>query len=105
MRSYEVIVQPRADREIRHAHRCLASTAPAAAERWLNGVSNAVLSLEEMPHRCPLAPEAEHVGKRVRQLVYDRYRILYIVTGRHVRVLTVRHMSRPPLRRRKPPPD
>jgi plasmid stabilization system protein ParE len=105
VRFYEVIVQPRAEREIRHEHRCLESTAPAAAERWLNGISKAILSLEEMPRRCPLAPEADHFGKRIRQLVHDRYRIVFLITGRHVRVLTVRHMSRAPLRRRKPTPN
>ena len=51
MTYYEVIVQPRAEREIRQAHEYLAITSPAAAERWLNGISKAVLSLEEMPDR------------------------------------------------------
>ena len=49
MRSYEVIVQPRAEREIKQAHHVLATTAPASAERWLNGISTAILSLEDMP--------------------------------------------------------
>ncbi len=103
MTSYEVIVQPRAEREIRGTHRFLATTAPAAAERWLNGISKAILSLEEMPERCALAPEAPYVKRRVRQLIHDDYRILFVIVGRHVRVLTVRHMKRRPLRRK--PPD
>ena len=41
MRSYEVIVQPRAEREIKETHDFLATTAPASAERWLNGISKA----------------------------------------------------------------
>ncbi|HET7230099.1 MAG TPA: type II toxin-antitoxin system RelE/ParE family toxin [Longimicrobium sp.] len=98
MTSYEVIVQPRAEREIRERHRFLATTAPAAAERWLSGI----LSLEEMPERCALAPEAPHVRRRVRQLLYEEHRILFVITGRHVRVLTVRHMKRRPLRRKPP---
>jgi plasmid stabilization system protein ParE len=102
--SYEVIVQPRAEREIRDTHRFLATTAPASAERWLNGISKAILTLEDMPERCPPAPEAPHFRRRLRQLIYDRYRIVFVITGRHVRVLTVRHMSRKPLRR-KPRPD
>jgi plasmid stabilization system protein ParE len=97
---YEVIVQPRAEREIRQAHEYLAITSPAAAERWLNGISKAVLSLEEMPDRCPIAPEAVHFKRRIRQLVHGGHRILFIVTGRHVRVLTVRHLRRRPLRRK-----
>jgi plasmid stabilization system protein ParE len=100
--SYEVIVQPRAEREIRDTHRFLATTAPASAERWLNGISRAILTLEDMPKRCPFAPEAEHFRRHLRQLVYDRYRIVFVITGRHVRVLTVRHMSRKPLKRKRP---
>jgi plasmid stabilization system protein ParE len=99
---YEVIVQPRAEREIRETHRFLAITSPASAERWLNGISKAILSLEEMPERCPLAPEAPHFKRRIRHLIHDCYRILFIVTGRHVRVLTVRHTSRKPLERKRP---
>lgn len=36
MTSYEVIVQPRAERDIKETHEFLATTAPASAERWLN---------------------------------------------------------------------
>lgn len=100
MTYYEVIVQPRAEREIRQAHEYLAISSPAAAERWLNGISEAVLSLEEMPERCPLAPEAAHFKRRIRQLIHEQHRIIFVVTGRHVRVLTVRHLRRRPLRRK-----
>jgi plasmid stabilization system protein ParE len=31
---------------------------PAAAERWYRGLLEAVFSLEELPSRCPLIPEA-----------------------------------------------
>ena len=102
MTDYEVIVQPRAEREIRETHRFLATTSPASAERWLNDLSKAILSLEEMPERCPLAPEAPRFRQRIRHLVHDHHRILFIVAGRHVRVLTVRHTARKPLRRKRP---
>lgn len=102
MTYHEVIVQPRAEREIRETHRFLATTSPASAERWLNGISKAVLSLEEMPGRCPLAPEAVHFKRRIRHLIHGNHRILFFVTGRHVRVLTIRHTSRKPLKRKRP---
>ena len=101
MTHFEVIVQPRAEREIKQAHQYLATAAPSAAERWLNGISKAILSLEEMPERCPLAPESVHFKQRIRQLIHDNHRILFFVTGRHVRVLTVRHLRRRPLKRKR----
>ncbi len=102
MTDYEVIVQPRAEREIRQAYDYLAITAPAAAERWLNGISKAILSLEEMPQRCALAPESAYFKRQLRHLIHDHHRIIFVVTGRHVRVLTVRHLARRPLRRKRP---
>ena len=101
MTCFEVIVQPRAEREIRNIHGFLATTVPASAERWLNGISNAILSLEEMPERCPLAPEGVHFRKRIRHLLFEGYRIIYWIDGRHVRVLTVRHPRQRPLRRKR----
>ena len=98
MTYHEVIVQPRAEREIRNTHDFLATTAPASAERWLNGI----LSLEEMPERCPFASEAPHFMRPIRQLLYEDHRIIFWVDGRHVRVLTVRHQRQRPLRRKRP---
>jgi plasmid stabilization system protein ParE len=33
---------------------------PLAAERWWNGLIEAILSLEQMPERCPVIPEADY---------------------------------------------
>ena len=55
-----------------------------------------------MPERCPLAPEAVHFKRRIRHLIHGNHRILFFVTGRHVRVLTIRHTSRKPLKRKRP---
>lgn len=99
MTSYGVIVQPRAERDIEQAYQYLLAHAPATADRWLNGILGAILSLEEMPSRCAVAPEAAHVSRVVRHLVHDDHRIIFLVQERHVRVLTVRHSARKPLRR------
>lgn len=99
MTSYGVIVQPRAERDIEQAYHYLLSHAPATADRWLNGILEAILSLEEMPSRCAVAPESAHVSRVVRHLIHDDYRIIFLVQERHVRVLTVRHSARKPLRR------
>lgn len=102
MKYYEVIVQPRAEKDIEAVYRRLAKRSPSAAEVWMEGVLAALDSLEEMPARCPLAPEAAFFKREVRHLLYRQYRLLFVIEERHVRVITVRHASRKPLRR---PPE
>ena len=66
-----------------------------------------MLSLGEMPARCPLIPEAEEIGRDIRQLLYGKRsgirRIIFDIQeqsdeGPHVRVLRVWHGSRERLR-------
>jgi plasmid stabilization system protein ParE len=96
---YGVIVQPRAERDIEQEYRFRATQNRAAAERWLDEILEVIESLEEMPSRCPVAPESAHVDQMVRHLIHREQRIIFLVQERHVRVLTVRHAARKPLRR------
>lgn len=61
----------------------------------------AVDSLAEMPRRCGLAPEAGELGFELRQLLYGRkrgrYRILFIIERRTVKILHIHHSARQPL--------
>jgi len=54
-----------------------------AATRWYNGLMQAIYSLQEFPHRCPLAPESDVFEEEIRQLLYgkrsDTYRILFSI--------------------------
>ena len=69
--------------------------AAAAADAWYNGLLDAIFSLEELPTRCPLAPESEDIGREVRQLVYKKHRILFaVLPGEVVRVFRVWHGAR-----------
>jgi len=81
--------------------------APQAAVRWFDGLVKAVLSLEEMPRRCPQAPEAERLGVELRQLLYGKrtgvFRIVFRIYDEAqplplVRVIAIRHGSRDRLR-------
>ncbi|HEX6746447.1 MAG TPA: type II toxin-antitoxin system RelE/ParE family toxin [Longimicrobium sp.] len=96
---YGVIVQPRAERDIEQAYRFRARQNRAAADRWLDEILVGIESLEEMPSRCPVAPESAYVDREVRHLIHREHRIIFLVQERHVRVLTVRHAARKPLRR------
>ena len=70
------------------------------AERWLVRLFQAILSLEEMPARCAVIPEANELGFITRHLLYGTgkgiYRIIFHIREdeRHVRVLRIWHASR-----------
>jgi toxin ParE1/3/4 len=71
-----------------------------AAARWYNGLEQAVYALASYPHRCPAAPEARKMKRKLRNLLYGKkphvYRVIYEVDeGRQaVWVLTIRHGAR-----------
>jgi len=66
----------------------------AEAGRWVSRVVAALSSLDEMPERCPIAPEDPEVEPEIRHLILVPYRILFTLAGRDVFVLHVRHGHR-----------
>jgi plasmid stabilization system protein ParE len=99
---YKVELTPRAAADADRAAEYIRHFAPEAAARWLDGLIQTVLSLEEMPRRCPLAPEAETLGVELRQQLYGKrsgmYRIIFCVYEEQpvpvVRVVAIRHAAR-----------
>jgi plasmid stabilization system protein ParE len=65
---------------------------------WFRKLREAIASLSEIPHRCPLAPENAEFPFEVRQLLYGskphRYRVLFTIDGDIVVVLHIRHGRR-----------
>jgi plasmid stabilization system protein ParE len=92
---YEVLVQPTAEAEIEEAYLYLRETAsPEAADRWFTSFLDAVLTLEEMPTRCPIAPEDPFFSDELRHLLLRPYRVMFTVRPGRVHVLHIRHMAR-----------
>ena len=91
---YTVLIEPTAEEDITEAALWIAESAPVAAQRWQDGLEDAVNSLEDFPHRCSLAPEAETFDYEIRHLLYGNYRILFTIRGSTVHVLHVRHAAR-----------
>jgi plasmid stabilization system protein ParE len=92
---YEVILQPTAEADIESAYLYLRREAsPEVANRWYNALLDSMDTLEEMPHRCPLAPESQFFPEEIRHLLIRPYRVLFAVINDTVRILHVRHMSR-----------
>jgi plasmid stabilization system protein ParE len=105
--AYKVRLTALAEADAYTAFERIRVASPAHAERWLTGLFRAVLSLDEMPTRCPLIPEAEEIGQDIRQLLYGKrsgmQRIIFDMQeqseeGPRVRILRIWHGSRDRLR-------
>jgi plasmid stabilization system protein ParE len=66
--------------------------------RWFRRLRQAIASLSELPHRCPLAPENAELPFEVRQLLFGHkpheYRVLFTIDADVVIVLHIRHGRR-----------
>ena len=91
--AYLVEITRRAERDFAGLYEEIGTERSAAAQRWYRGLKKKILSLEEMPMRCPPTPE----NPRLRHLLYGRkphvYRVIYRVVQREkrVQVLHIRH--------------
>jgi plasmid stabilization system protein ParE len=100
---HEVILTDRAQDELDRSHDWWAENrSPQQADRWYVGFVKEMLTLEENPERCPLAPENELFPYEVRQLNYGlgarpTHRALYTVRLKEVVILRVRHHAQRPL--------
>ena len=92
--TYRVEISPSALNDAEAAFLWHQKESPKTAADWYNGLVDAILSLETFPNRCPIAPESEAIGREVRQLFYQRHRILFGVSGQVVRIYRIRHTSR-----------
>ena len=63
----------------------------AAARRWYRETKDQILrSLTTFPLGHPVAPESEEHGSEVRHMIIGRYRVLFEVDGKIVRVMHIR---------------
>jgi plasmid stabilization system protein ParE len=71
-----------------------------SAEKWFNGILDAIRSLGDFPLGCPVAEESEELGRGVRLLLHGKrrraYKVYYAVNveSESVRVFHVRHWAR-----------
>jgi toxin ParE1/3/4 len=93
---YHVDITRRAERDFRSLFEEIRAAESSSALKWYRGFKAAVLSLEEMPNRCPVTRESA----QLRHLLYGRkpnvYRVIYRVLERQkrVEVLHIRHGAR-----------
>ena len=98
--TYRVIVQPRAERDIQAAAQWIEEQSKFATKalRWVRSIRASIETLKANPKRCPVDPDSDAFGEEVRLLLYGKrrgkHRILFVIRGDTVRVLTVRHSAR-----------
>ncbi len=94
--AYLVNLTVRAQRDLAFLYLQIDAEDSDAALKWYAGLKEAILSLEEQPNRCPVAPESD----KFRHLLYGQkphiYRAIYRVLERQkrVEVLHIRHGAR-----------
>jgi len=91
---HKVELSRRAQRDVESLYLCIRRDAPQRAARWRQRLLDLIDSLERFPERHAPAPEAEAASLDVRQMLFGAYRVLYVVDGDTVSVLTVRHGAR-----------
>jgi plasmid stabilization system protein ParE len=98
--AYRVSLSALAEADAYAAFERIREAAPTRAEKWLQRLFATILSLNDMPVRCPLIPETAELGFFARQLLYGKgrgvYRIIFHIQEeeRQVRVLRIWHSSR-----------
>ena len=77
--SFNVSTHPQAEADIRQAMQWIAQYSPPKSTLWYFEVLQAIDSLQNFPARCAFAPERKAFGLDIRQLLFDKYRILFMV--------------------------
>lgn len=95
--AYRVDLARNAEAELEELYLWVVQRAPQQGAAWFNGLERAVLSLDQHPERCPVAPESIDPDRPVRVLSYGRrprvYRIFFTV-GHSAKVVRVVHVRR-----------
>ena len=60
------------------------------ADAWLKDIGKRIKTLSQMPERNPLAPENDDEPETIRQMLVNRYRIIYTVEKQTVTLLHMR---------------
>ena len=94
--AYRIELSPTAFDDIEGIVSYIANDSPENANRWRRNLFDKFRRLDLMPQGYPLAPESEYCRCDVRQIMFGRYRILFMIRDEDqlVYVLTIRHGAR-----------
>ncbi len=94
MKKYKVILHSDAEADIESSFKWGCRVwGEENAKLWVRKLRRAITKqLTSLPLACPLAPESEQLDVSIRQLIVERYRVLFTVRGGTVTIL---HVSGP----------
>jgi plasmid stabilization system protein ParE len=98
--AYRVEIAKSAETQLEDLFLWLVQRAPNQGTAWFNGLEQAILSLEQHPKRCRIAPDSFELNQPVRVLNYGHrphtYRVFFAVDERAkvVRVVHIRRAAR-----------
>jgi plasmid stabilization system protein ParE len=95
---YRIIIEQQAYAEMDETYEWIAQYSPEKATLWYFDMTERIESLQNNPYRCSLAPESSFFPEEIRQLLFEKYRILFTVRGEEVHVLHIRHSARDTLK-------
>ena len=84
-----VVWSPRAVSRAAEIVDYIARDRPRAALDWIEGLEKRLTALPGLPDQGRVVPE--WYDPTVRELIYQRHRIIYEVHEDHVEILTIRH--------------
>ena len=96
---YGIVFSPAAIEDLTQILEWLEAEAPQKVREWYVSIKAQITTIEQLPTRCPLAPENGLWGKEtIRQLLFtgypSKYRILFTIEAQQVRILNIRHGAR-----------
>lgn len=98
---YRVEFTFQAEVEADSAYEWIVKESPTNAQSWFEGLLESIESLSSLPERCPIALESEDVGQEIRNLLYGKFRILFLIEDQTVFILHVRHGAQQHLTKEK----
>jgi toxin ParE1/3/4 len=93
-KKHRVEITAVAERDLREIRDYIARDKPAAAQRWYERLAKQIRSLETMPLRHEVIPEAQEIGIEYRHMLSGPYRMIYRVEKQRVIVVRVIHGAR-----------
>lgn len=92
MTKYRVILHPDAETDINSSYQWGCKVwGEGRAKAWARELQSTIKSrLASIPLSCPVAPESDELDIQIRQLIVQRYRVLFIVEKKTVTILHIR---------------
>lgn len=91
---FRVSIPDQFRRDVDETYDYIRKHGPANPDEWFLGLEKRLRSLEDFADWTAFAPENEYARDEILQILYGPFRILYVLRGNVVFLLTIQHGSR-----------